>query len=36
MPPEEYELVPTPAMMELAYAILEEVRISGRPLFPKS
>ena len=36
MAPEEYERVPTPAMMELAYAILEEVRVSGRPLFPKS
>ncbi len=34
MPREDYEKVPTPAMMELAYAILEEVRISGRPLFP--
>ena len=36
MAPEEYETLPTPAMMELAYAILEEVRVSGRPLFPIS
>ncbi len=31
---EEWERAPTPAMMELAHSILEEVRISGRPLFP--
>ena len=36
MPLEDYEKVPTPAMMELARTVLEEVRISGRPLFPIS
>jgi hypothetical protein len=36
MPLDDYEKVPTPAMMELARTILEEVRISGRPMFPIS